>query len=678
LKLYIAEKPNLGRAIAEGLGGGTESGGCIRTKNGIVTWCFGHILEQYAPEEYNEKYRHWRIEDLPIIPSVWKMKVKPDAKKQFGVIKALVKEADEIVNAGDPDREGQLLVDEVLNELGVLHKKTIKRILLNALDEKSVKEALSKLRSNDEFIGLRNSALARSRADWLIGMNLSRIYTILARAAGYPNSVSVGRVQTPTLGLVVRREIEIRTFKPVTFYAPQLEFRHTNGSFRAKWKAYERDGVDEDGRILKKDFAEEILTASSVPPARIESVEQKKGTSPQRLPYSLSALQIDAGKIFGYSPQEVLDTQQALYEKKLTSYPRSDCDYLAENQFGDAEAILKNLAAADVSFVPFVQNADANIKSRAWNDKKISAHHAIIPTTVRADISKLDEREKHLYTLIAKSYIAQFYPAQEFLSTKIEISAGGEMFTASGKVILQQGWKSIYQNDAKKDDVENEEEQQSLPDMQQGDSVEFTGGKITEGVTKPPARFTPATLLKAMKEIHKYVHDKELTASLKECSGIGTEATRAGIIEIIQKRGFVEMKGKNFVPTEMGVSICNILPAALIYPDITARWEDALDKIGKGQMPLAAFAKEQEIFLAELLLKAKETKVPLPRNLAKCPSCGKPMMRRKGKNGFFWGCTGYPDCKTTVPDKNGKPDAKAGNKPLAKGLSKTTGRGIFL
>ena len=502
MKLYIAEKPNLGRAIAEGLGGGTESGGCIRTKNGIVTWCFGHILEQYAPEEYNEKYRHWRIEDLPIIPSVWKMKVKPDAKKQFGVIKALVKEADEIVNAGDPDREGQLLVDEVLNELGVLHKKTIKRILLNALDEKSVKEALSKLRSNDEFIGLRNSALARSRADWLIGMNLSRIYTILARAAGYPNSVSVGRVQTPTLGLVVRREIEIRTFKPVTFYTPQLEFRHTNGSFRARWKAYERDGVDEDGRILKKDFAEEILTASSVPPARIESVEQKKGTSPQRLPYSLSALQIDAGKIFGYSPQEVLDTQQALYEKKLTSYPRSDCDYLPENQFGDAEAILKNLAAADVSFVPFVQNADANIKSRAWNDKKISAHHAIIPTTVRADISKLDEREKHLYTLIAKSYIAQFYPAQEFLSTKIEISAGGEMFTASGKVILQQGWKSIYQNDAQKDDVENEEEQQSLPDMQQGDSVEFTGGKITEGVTKPPARFTPATLLKAMKEIH--------------------------------------------------------------------------------------------------------------------------------------------------------------------------------
>ena len=229
-----------------------------------------------------------------------------------------------------------------------------------------------------------------------------------------------------------------------------------------------------------------------MPPAKIESVEQKKGTSPQRLLYSLSALQIDAGKIFGYSPQEVLDTQQALYEKKLTSYPRSDCDYLPENQLGDAAAILKNLAAADSSLERFIEKADLSIKSRAWNDKKISAHHAIIPTTVETKLSDLSEKEKNLYMLIAKSYIAQFYPAQEFLSTKVELSAGGEMFTASGKVILQQGWKSLYQNDAKED----EEEQQSLPDMQQGDSVEFAGGKIVEGVTKPPARFTPATHLR--------------------------------------------------------------------------------------------------------------------------------------------------------------------------------------
>ena len=658
-RLFIAEKPSMGRAIAQGLealGNKSRSAdGCIHVGSDTVTWLFGHILEQYSPDEYDEKYKRWHIEDLPIVPSVWKLKVKPDAKKQYKIVSALAKEADEIVHAGDPDREGQLLVDELLAHIGVLKTKPVKRILLNALDVKSVQEALRHIRPNDEFVGLRNSALARSRADWLIGMNLSRIYTILARSAGYDSVVNVGRVKTPTMGLVVRREIEIRTFKPVTFFTPQVEFRHANGSFRAKWKAQEQDGVDEEGRILKKDLAEEILTASSVPPAKIESVEQKKGTSPQRLPYSLSALQIDAGKIFGYSPQEVLDTQQALYEKKLTSYPRSDCDYLPDNQFGDAAAILKNLAAADSSLERFIEKADLSIKSRAWNDKKISAHHAIVPTTVETKLSDLSEKEKNLYMLIAKSYIAQFYPAQEFLSTKVELSAGGEMFTASGKVILQQGWKSLYQNDVKKDEEEREE-QQSLPDMQQGDSVEFAGGKIVEGVTKPPARFTPATLLKAMKEIHKYVHDKELAASLKECSGIGTEATRAGMIDELEKRGFIKKAGKNFVPTEIASSMCRILPESLIYPDLTARWEDALDKIGKKEMSLADFGAQQKRFLDELLAAAKEAKIPPPRNLPLCPACKKPLRRRKSKKGtWFWSCSGYPDCTTAFADERGKP-----------------------
>ena len=658
-RLFIAEKPSMGRAIAQGLealGNKSRSAdGCIHLGSDTVTWLFGHILEQYSPDEYDEKYKRWHIEDLPIVPSVWKLKVKPDAKKQYKIVSALAKEADEIVHAGDPDREGQLLVDELLAHIGVLKTKPVKRILLNALDVKSVQEALRHIRPNDEFVGLRNSALARSRADWLIGMNLSRIYTILARSAGYDSVVNVGRVKTPTMGLVVRREIEIRTFKPVTFFAPQVEFSHANGTFRAKWKAQEQDGVDEEGRILKKDLAEEILTASSVPPAKIESVEQKKGTSPQRLPYSLSALQIDAGKIFGYSPQEVLDTQQALYEKKLTSYPRSDCDYLPENQFGDAAAILKNLAAADSSLERFIEKADLSIKSRAWNDKKISAHHAIVPTTVETKLSDLSEKEKNLYMLIAKSYIAQFYPAQEFLSTKVELSAGGEMFTASGKVILQQGWKSLYQNDVKKDEEEREE-QQSLPDMQQGDSVEFTGGKIVEGVTKPPARFTPATLLKAMKEIHKYVHDKELAASLKECSGIGTEATRAGMIDELEKRGFIKKAGKNFVPTEIASSMCRILPESLIYPDLTARWEDALDKIGKKEMSLADFGAQQKRFLDELLAGAKEAKIPPPRNLPLCPACKKPLRRRKSKKGtWFWSCSGYPDCTKAFADERGKP-----------------------
>lgn len=538
-RLFIAEKPSLGRAIAQGLGKCTTGDGCIYAGNDVVTWCFGHILEQCSPEEYDEKYAKWRIEDLPILPSAWKMKVKQSAAKQYKIIRALVKDADEIVHAGDPDREGQLLVDEVLSELGVLRTKPIRRILLNALDEKSVADALRSLHSNDEFVGLRNSALARSRADWLIGMNLSRIYTIRAREAGYTNTVSVGRVQTPTMGLVIRREIEIQQFRPVTFFTPRILWQHENGSFLTKWKPRELDGVDGEGRIIEKNVAERIIIEVKNSPAKISSVEQKKGTAAQRLPYSLSALQIDAGKVFGYSPQDVLDAQQSLYEKKYTSYPRSDCDYLPENQLADKDAILENLAALSAPFSAFAEKADRSIKSRAWNDKKISAHHAIIPTTVRPDYAALSEKEKNLYGLIARAYIAQFYPAQEFLSTKIDVSVGEEIFTASGKVILQDGWKALYQkqtDDKAKDDAD---EVQNLPSLREGDSVTYQDGKIQEGVTKPPPRFTPATLLKAMKEIHKYVKDKELKETLKECSGIGTEATRAEVIEVIQKRGYV-------------------------------------------------------------------------------------------------------------------------------------------
>ena len=258
-RLFIAEKPSLGRAIAQGLGKCVTGDGCIYAGNDVVTWCFGHILEQCSPEEYDEKYAKWRIEDLPILPSAWKMKVKQSAAKQYKIIRALVKDADEIVHAGDPDREGQLLVDEVLSELGVLRTKPIRRILLNALDEKSVADALRSLRSNDEFVGLRNSALARSRADWLIGMNLSRIYTIRAREAGYTNTVSVGRVQTPTMGLVIRREIEIQQFRPVTFFTPRILWQHENGSFLTKWKPRELDGVDGEGRIIEKNVAERIV-----------------------------------------------------------------------------------------------------------------------------------------------------------------------------------------------------------------------------------------------------------------------------------------------------------------------------------------------------------------------------------------------------------------------------------
>ena len=656
MRLFIAEKPSLGRAIAAGLGKGTEKDGAIYLGSDVVTWCFGHILEQCSPEDYDEKYKRWRIEDLPILPEVWKTKVKPGAKKQYLLIKKLVHEADEIVNAGDPDREGQLLVDEVLADLQILKgSKPIRRILLNALDEKSVREALRQLRSNQEFIGLRNSALARSRADWLIGMNLSRIYTIRARQAGYTNTVSVGRVQTPTMGLVVHREIEIRKFRPITFFTPCILWQHEAGSFLTRWKPHEMDGVDAEGRIVQRETAEQILSAVRSAPANISSMEQKKGTSPQRLPYSLSALQIDAGKMFGYAPQEVLGTQQALYEKKLTSYPRSDCDYLPENQLADKDLILDHLASLDADFSSFAVKADRKLRNRAWNDAKISAHHAIIPTTMRPDYTALTEMEKKLYALIAKAYIAQFYPPQEFLSTKIEVTAGEEIFTASGKVIFQDGWSVLYQKE--QHDTEDDTDQaQNLPSVRKGDFVAYQDGHIKEGVTKPPARFTPATLLKAMKEIHKYVKDRRLKETLKECSGTGTEATRAFIIETLQKREYVRLEKKQLVPTELGISLCKILPDKILFPDITAQWEFDLDRISTGSISIKDFFAQQEIYLRELISSAKTATIAPPKNSITCPQCAKPMRRLKSAKGYFWGCTGYLECKATFPDKNGKSD----------------------
>ena len=262
--------------------------------------------------------------------------------------------------------------------------------------------------------------------------------------------------------------------------------------------------------------------------------------------------------------------------------------------------------------------------------------------------------EKKLYGLIARAYIAQFYPPQEFLSTKIEVSVGAEVFTASGKVVLQDGWKALYQKQSA--DNADADEAQNLPSLREGDSVTYQDGKIQEGVTKPPPRFTPATLLKAMKEIHKYVKDKELKETLKECSGIGTEATRAEVIEVIQKRGYVRLNKNNFVPDELGISLCKILPDKIIFPDVTALWENDLDAISNGSMSVEDFSAQQEGYVRELLANAKTSTIAPPKNIVKCPKCSKAMVRRKGSNGFFWACSGYPECKTTFPDKNGKPD----------------------
>ncbi len=672
MRLFIAEKPSMGREISKYLPGAPQrKNGYILHGDDVVTWAFGHVLQQAEPGDYEARYLKWNAADLPIIPGEWKLLVSKSSEAQFHIIKRLIDEADIIVNAGDPDREGQLLIDEIL--LYVDNQKPVQRILLNALDEKSVKAALANLRDNKDFYNLQQSALARSRADWLIGMNLSRAYTLAAQRQGYKVTLPIGRVKTPTLSLVVRRERELADFKPVEYFTIKGEYEHPLGTFSATWQPSDvQKGVDSEGRLLEEDVARYIIAKLMAQPAGIiKDREKSKKKELQRLPLSLSSLQVSAGKSYGYDPQRVLDIAQKLYEKKLTSYPRSDCDYLPENQFEDSRTILANLSnSEDMRLVQWVSASDASIKSRAWNDKKITAHHAIIPTTVPCKVQSLNKEEQDIYRLIAQAYIAQFYPVHEYEQAKITVLHEEEVFIARGRVITVMGWKELYRRpdseQNKKDDVRtlsSEEgddskeegigEGKDLPAVKKGDQVKGLEYRVEKKITKPPSRFTPATLLQAMKEIHKYVKNDDLKRQLKEVAGIGTEATRATIIDELIQRKFLREEGKKKIlyPTDTAYLLVDALPDEMTYPDETAIWEARLSRMSEGKDNLESFLADQETFLRELIRKADVASGKATERKP-CPSCEKGyMVKREGKFGTFYGCSSYPACKHTEQAK---------------------------
>ena len=689
VRLFIAEKPSMGRELAAVLPGPRRKGkGFIETGGGTVTWLFGHVLRQAEPQEYDARYKAWRAEDLPIIPDKWKLMVNESSAGQFSVVRQLIARADEIIHAGDPDREGQLLVDEVLEYVDC--QKPVQRILLNALDEKSIREAIENLRPNAEFFNLRQSALGRARADWLIGMNLSRAYTMAARRSGHRKLVlPIGRVKTPTLALVVRREREIENFKPVDYYSIKGLFQHKNGQFKAQWKPKDvQQGLDSEGHLTDKKIAEDKLQEFLQAPRGgvISGYSKSKKQESQRLPFSLSSLQVLAGRRFGYEPQQVLDTAQKLYEEKLTTYPRSDCEYLPANQFKDSKGILQNLqGCGEKRLEAWAAGADSSIRSRAWNDKKISAHHAIIPTRVRADVSRMNDVEKNIYFLIAQAYLAQFYPVHTYYQTKVEVGYKDELFSAGGRTEIDLGWRALYahqkaadeEQDADNDDADKNEASEDagdiLPPMKKGDDAEYLAGEIARSVTKPPARFTQASLIAAMKDIHKFVQDPEAKKQLKAVYGIGTEATRATILdELINKRRLMTEKGrkKYLQPTEAGYLLVDAVPRELSYPDFTAVWEDQLHSMAEGKGSLAAFLKGQIDFTRNMCQKANKV-ILAAENALRCPRCGIGIMqKRHGKNGDFWGCSNYPSCRTKTDTGRRGEYPKVRGKTLVKELGK--------
>ena len=686
MRLYIAEKPSMGSEIAKCLNGPMKKhDGYIETADGVVTWAFGHILRQAEPNEYDEKYKIWRMQDLPIIPEKWQMLIDDSCRKQFNIIKSLIIKADEIVNAGDPDREGQLLIDEILDY--VKNTKPVKRILLNALDEKSIKKANASLCDNNKFFPLKQSALARARADWLIGMNLSRAYTLAAKRAGYNKLVlPVGRVKTPTLALVVRRERELKDFKPIDYYTIKAEFEHENGAFTGNWKAKESQaGLDYEGRLVDKAAADKLIERFNAEkdPAAVSSYSSTEKKEAQCLPFSLSTLQVLAGQRFGYEPQQVLDTAQKLYERKLTTYPRSDCEYLPLNQFSDAKIIISNLAVCgDENLQKWAGKADSKIKSRAWNDKKISAHHAIIPTQVKFKITSLNEVERNIYFLIARAYIAQFYPLHIFDQLKLLLKFAGETFQTTGRAEKQQGWKELFLSENKNtEDEQDDDTPASVPAMKKGDTAAFLKADLDKKATKPPVRFTPATLLAGMKEIHKYVKDEATKKKLRAIYGIGTEATRASIIDDLIHRKFLSAQGKkkHLIPTQTAYMLVDALPDELLYPDFTAVWEDYLNELSQGEGTLDDFLDTQIQFTKLLCKKAYDVTMP-NEDKHVCPQCRKGvLLKRHGKNGDFWGCSNFPRCRMTCNDKDGEPDlsmSKSKKEQAAQNTVKSFSSGI--
>jgi DNA topoisomerase-3 len=653
MKLYIAEKPSLGRAIADGLTSllnkpHRKQQGYIELANGdVVSWCIGHLLEQAEPDAYNAAYKSWKLEHLPIVPQEWQLKAKSQTRSQLTVLRKLVRQADQIVHAGDPDREGQLLVDEVLSHLKIsAHKrKNTQRCLISDLNLPAVKRALTNLRSNQEFVPLSVSALSRSRADWLYGMNMTRAYTLQGQKAGYQGVLSVGRVQTPLLGLVVKRDIEIQNFVSCDFYQVEANLVNANNeSLLLKWQPSEacKPYQDEEGRILYKPLAENVCQRIHQQAAEITKLEQKDKQQPPPLPFNLSTLQIEAAKAFAMSAQQVLDTCQNLYERhQLITYPRSDSRYLPAEQHSLAPSVIQAIGQNCQPLQEVAGLAQPRLISKAFNDSKVEAHHAIVPSEKSissAQFEKLNQFEKKVYRHIARQYLMQFFPPYQYAETKVEAEIAGGLFKTQAKQPLKIGWKALYgdKTNATSGQQGGAQKSQDLPPINLDPSDQLHGkhawscnnAKLLEKQTTPPEHFNDATLLAAMTGIARYVKNSEIRKTLKETDGLGTEATRAGIIELLFKRNFLQRSGKQILSTEVGKGLINSLPESAITPDMTALWEQQLNAISQRELNYQGFMQPLNQHLLGLIEQAKQH---IPTGLQGLKGQGQAFKRKGGK-----------------------------------------------
>ncbi|OCF91915.1 DNA topoisomerase III [Gilliamella sp. wkB7] len=618
-RLFIAEKPSLARAIADVLPKPHQKGnGFIRASNGdVVSWCIGHLLEQATPEVYDERFKKWSLNDLPIVPEKWILIPKGNTEKQLNILVDLIKSADLIVHAGDPDREGQLLVDEVLNycQLAPEKRKTIQRCLISDLNASAVEKSLEQLRNNQDYVPLSTSALARARADWLYGMNMSRVCTLVGQRNGYRGVLSIGRVQTPILGLVVRRDLEIAQFVPKPFYEVFAILQTKNNeTFKAKWQPSEacEPYQDEEGRVLVKALAENVCQRIKDKSGIIDKVSNKKKELAPPMPFNLSSLQIEMAKKNGLSAQEVLDICQSLYEKhKLITYPRSDCRFLPEEHLKQINGIKSAIENNCPVLQTAIDNADFSLRSKAWNDKKVEAHHAIIPTLRKAKMDSLSNNERAVYQVVATQYLAQFYPAYKYSELQIDVEIQGGKFISKTNQMFDEGWKVLFRNKNNPIDNDADDNNNGLLTklIKKGESVQCIDTELLGKETQPPRPFTDATLLAALTGIARFVKDPEIKKILRETDGLGTEATRAGIIELLFKRQFLIRQGKSIRSTQIGQNLILSLPDIMSMPDMTAHWELQLDEISKKSFSYQQFMYQLNSSLSNLIDQMKNARL---------------------------------------------------------------------
>ena len=628
--LVLTEKPSVARDIARVLGCKKNGNGCIIGDKYIVTWALGHLVTLADPEAYDAKYKNWRMEDLPMLPKRMKLVVIGQTSKQFKAVSSLLgsSEVDKVVIATDAGREGELVARWIIQKANC--KKPMQRLWISSQTDKAIKEGFASLKPASQYENLYRSAQCRAEADWLVGLNISRALTCKHNA-----QLSAGRVQTPTLAMIVRREEEILKFRPKDFYTVKADF---NG-FSALYK-------DSKGQARFFDEAAAKAVADSVKGKSGTLSEVKKVYRFKAPPaaYDLTELQRDANKKYGYSAKQTLSLMQSLYEThKLLTYPRTDSRYITKDVAATLPERLKAIAIG-----PYKDAANAVLRSKPIplkyivNDAKVTDHHAIIPTEQYVDLNKLSREERHIYDLVVRRFIAVLSAPFEYDEVQVTVTVNGRKFYAKGQSVKSAGWKALYDSSLADDESDSDDlASQQLPPLTQGMSVTPKGIRICSGKTAPPARYTEATLLSAMENPTGQVDDGSLKDALKTAGGLGTPATRADIIEKLFDSFCVERRGKEIFPTSKGKQLIEIVPPDLKSAELTARWEQRLSLIAKGGADSAKFIEEMRAYASSLVSSVKSSEAKYRHdNMTRepCPECGKYLLEVNGKKGKMLVC----------------------------------------